>query len=150
VAGYAVTLLIAPETRPPFVRNLAATTPLALYGHLAGGAIALILGPVQFVARLRSRWLEIHRWSGRGYIIGVFVGGAAGLLLAMRATGGPVAQSGFGCLASAWLISTAATLRFYLPTSIALGASFDQAYPAIAWLCWMPNLAIAEWLIRRH
>ena len=25
------------------------------------------------------------------------------------------------------------------------GLSFEEAYPAIAWLCWVPNLLIAEW-----
>ena len=25
--------------------------------------------------------------------------------------------------------------------------AFDEAYPAIAWLCWVPNLVVAEWLV---
>jgi hypothetical protein len=39
------------------------------------------------------------------------------------------------------------TLRLYLPLSGAIGIPFDDAYPAIAWLCWVPNLVVAEWLV---
>lgn len=41
----------------------------------------------------------------------------------------------------------AVTLRIYLPFGIASGMPFEEAYPAIAWLCWVPNLIVAEWLI---
>ena len=29
------------------------------------------------------------------------------------------------------------------------GLEFAQAYPVIAWLCWLPNLAVAQLLIAR-
>jgi hypothetical protein len=45
------------------------------------------------------------------------------------------------------LTFAAVTLRIYVPLSIALGIPFEQAYPAIAWLCWVPNLAVAEWAL---
>jgi hypothetical protein len=34
--------------------------------------------------------------------------------------------------------------------SIALHIPFEEAYPAIAWLCWVPNLMVAEWAIVRR
>jgi hypothetical protein len=31
-----------------------------------------------------------------------------------------------------------------------MGVPFERAYPAIAWLCWIPNLVVAEkWLSGR-
>jgi hypothetical protein len=36
----------------------------------------------------------------------------------------------------------------YIPMSIALHIPFEQAYPAIAWLCWVPNLVVAQFLLR--
>jgi hypothetical protein len=50
----------------------------------------------------------------------------------------------------AWMIRSysltfaAVTLRIYLPLAFAVGAPFSIAYPAIAWLCWLPNLIVAE------
>jgi hypothetical protein len=55
----------------------------------------------------------------------------------------------------AWMIRSysltfaAVTLRIYLPLSLAAGMSFDVAYPAIAWLCWVPNIIVAERLVAR-
>ena len=38
----------------------------------------------------------------------------------------------------------------YLPASMLAGVPFEVAYPAIAWLCWVPNLLVVEWLLRRQ
>ncbi|MBX7126969.1 MAG: DUF2306 domain-containing protein, partial [Cyclobacteriaceae bacterium] len=44
----------------------------------------------------------------------------------------------------------AVMLRVWLPVlSIALGA-FDPAYRIVAWLCWVPNMLVAIWLVRRQ
>jgi Predicted membrane protein (DUF2306) len=42
------------------------------------------------------------------------------------------------------LTFAAVTLRIYLPVALASGVPFEIAYPAIAWLCWVPNLFVAE------
>ena len=47
------------------------------------------------------------------------------------------------------VIATAITLRLMLPASALLGIEFSDAYPVIAWLAWMTNLALFEYLIRR-
>ena len=39
----------------------------------------------------------------------------------------------------------AVTLRLYLPASAVAGVPFEDFYPAVAWLCWVPNLILAEW-----
>jgi hypothetical protein len=40
-------------------------------------------------------------------------------------------------------------LRIYVPVSGAAGIDFLTAYQAIAWMCWMPNLLVAQWIISR-
>lgn len=146
---------------------------LGLYAHVFGAVFALALGPAQFSSWLRRHHLGVHRWSGRLYLgLGVLVGGSAGLYMAFHAFGGIVARAGFACLAVAWLASgllayrairggdeaahrrwmirnfsltfAAVTLRLWLPASMAAGVSFATAYPIIAWLCWVPNVAVAE------
>ena len=47
------------------------------------------------------------------------------------------------------VFASAVALRLYLPSAMAARIPFELAYPAIAWLCWIPNLLAAEWLLRR-
>jgi uncharacterized membrane protein len=181
VAGYALVaysllpigVTVHPDMRPAFEAQRA-----AIYTHVFAAAVALALGPFQFSARLRARRLALHRWLGRLYLgVGVLVGGVAGLFIAFHAFGGPVARTGFACLALAWLYTgyrawrairardvavhrrwmirnfaltfAAVTLRLLLPLPFAAGLDFATAYAAIAWLCWVPNLVAAEALFIR-
>jgi hypothetical protein len=44
----------------------------------------------------------------------------------------------------------AVTLRLWMPLLMAAnGGEFLPAYRWVAWLAWVPNLAFAEWTIRR-
>ena len=160
---------------PREMRAVFETYPLAIYGHVFASAIALTLGPFQFASRLRSRLPRVHRWLGRLYLgAGVLVGGLAGLFMSFHAFGGLLSRLGFALLAAAWLATgllayrairvrdiaahrrwmirnfsltfAAVTLRIYVPASIASGMAFELAYPVIAWLCWVPNLLLAEML----
>ncbi len=176
VACYAAALLAIPEFRPSLVRTLMDERPATAIAHFAGSALALALGGMQLNAWLRSRAPGLHRWLGRGYVAGVAIGGVSGFLLALKSSGGPVAQAGFALMAVCWLGCTlvayrrirggdvaahrrwmirsfaltfaAVTLRLYLPASQIAGMPFPAAYSAIAWLCWVPNLLVAEGFIR--
>jgi uncharacterized membrane protein len=176
VAGYASTMLFAPEFRPSFARVLFTERPVATFVHLASGAVALAVGAFQVNSRLRARFPEAHRWLGRLYVIAVVIGGVAAFSLALRAFGGLLTHLGFGLLAVCWIGSTlsayrhirggnwsahqdwmlrsyaltfaAVTLRVYLPASLFAGVPFEAAYRAISWLCWVPNLLIVEWFMR--
>ena len=161
--------VVHPDMRGNFLAH-----PAGIYTHAFASAVALVVGPFQFSSALRQKHVRIHRWLGRVYLgVGVLVGGLSGLYLAQHAFGGTVARLGFVALAVAWLYTglraylaarqgaihkhrkwmvrnfsltfAAVTLRFYVPGSIAMGIDFAQAYAAIAWLCWVPNLAFAEW-----
>lgn len=150
---------------------------LEVYAHIFTSALALLLGPLQFAQSLRQRKPALHRWLGRTYLaLGVLPGGIAGLLIARNAYGALPATLGFATLAIVWLYSglraylavrarginahrcwmvrnfsltlAAVTLRCYLPLSMLATIPFEQAYPVIAWLCWLPNLLVAEWMLR--
>jgi hypothetical protein len=47
------------------------------------------------------------------------------------------------------LTFAAVTLRLYLPLGFASGLRFEDFYPAVAWLCWVPNLLFVEWVTLR-
>jgi uncharacterized membrane protein len=163
----------------PDMRAVFEAHPVGIYSHVFGAAVALAIGPFQFASRLRAARPRLHRWLGRVYLgIGVLVGGASGLFMAFHAFGGSAARLGFALLALAWLYTgaraylairsgeasahrrwmvrnfaltfAAVTLRLYLPTAMVSGIAFGTAYPAIAWLCWVPNLVVAELLFNRR
>ncbi len=178
IALYAIALLFVPAMRPPFLRDRFISVPLAAFLHLGGSAIALAVGPFQLNRWVRSRFIKVHRWMGRSYLVGVLLGGLAAFALATMAQTGLPARVGFGLLAVLWLTSTAiayrhirarnqpahrrwmirsyaltfaaVTLRIYLPLSQVYGIPFDPAYQTIAWMCWVPNLVVAEWIILRQ
>lgn len=175
VAIYAVAGIAAPGTRPELIAELFATRAALAFAHLGGGAVAIVAGALQFSTRLRFEAPRVHRVFGRTYVLAVLASGVAGGLLATSSQGGVAAHFGFGVLSvlwvgtavvawrtaragdyprhRAWMIRSyalclaAVTLRIWLPLSMAAGMTFDAAYPAIAWLCWVPNLLVAEWLV---
>ena len=159
---------------PEVLANLYARPWLMV--HVAGAATALLIVGFQLLRALRRR-RAIHRWLGRVYATSCLAGGAAGLVIATGTTAGPVAAWGFGLLAVVWIYTTsqgwltararrfdehrawmirsfaltfgAVTLRIYLPLSQVADIPFQVAYPAIAWLAWVPNLIVAELYLRR-
>lgn len=148
----------------------------SLFLHVAGGVVALALGPAQFVSRLRRRFPAVHRFTGRVYLTGALAAGIGGLLLAPTSYTGPVAALGFGTLAVLMLLTAVAAFvairrrqvdrhRIWITRSYALifaavtfrlwlivlrmsGVPFEDAYVWGAWLSWMINLLVAELVIR--
>jgi uncharacterized membrane protein len=152
---------------------------LSFYIHISLGAISLFIGWIQFSKKTRTKYLKFHRNLGKTYIIAVLLSGTAGLYISIYASGGWVAALGFGSMAIFWLATTimafitikkgdvnqhqnwmirsyalcwaAVTLRIYLPTfQYGFGMEFISAYLIIAWLCWVPNLIVAEFIIQKR
>lgn len=146
--------------------------------HVSASPIALVFGLFQFLPKLRKARPAVHRWSGRIYALAVLVGGLAGLIMAMGSLDRPAAAVGFGVLAVLWLGTTAqavrlamagriaehrrwmirsyaltfaaVTLRLALPFFFILGGmDYAETSNYVAWLCWVPNLLVAEWYLRR-
>ncbi len=161
---------------PPNVALNRFLTPWIIV-HAASAATALLLGPVQFLPAVRRRWPRVHRWTGRTYVVGCLAGGASALVLAAGISSGMIAGAGFGALGVVWMYVTgrgwrtararrwpehrrwmvrsfamtfaAVTLRIYMPLAGVLGFDLMRAYPAIAWLCWVPNAILAELYLRK-
>lgn len=56
--------------------------------HILPAMLFMILGPLQFVRGLRSRYPQVHRWSGRIFLAASAVVGISGLKLAFGKTVG--------------------------------------------------------------
>ena len=169
--------LLGVEATMPFMLHHALERPLAFFAHVGLAPVALFVLPFQFWRGLRNRRPVLHRWLGRIYGVAILLSGVGGLILALRTDAGPIAASGFATLAVFWLGTTAyavylamqrriqehrvwmirsaaltlaaVTLRLYLPI-LASMFGFETGYPLVAWLCWVPNVLLAEYLIRRR
>lgn len=75
--------------------------------HITSGMTAALVGPWQFSQRLRKRYLQLHRVSGRVYVIAVMCGCVAAFRLAIGTTFGKAWGFGLVCLALAWFTTTA-------------------------------------------
>jgi uncharacterized membrane protein len=58
--------------------------PALTLAHIVPGFLFMILGPLQFIRGIRSRWLWLHRWSGRVFVAAGLVIGAAALVMSFR------------------------------------------------------------------
>jgi Predicted membrane protein (DUF2306) len=177
LVSYRYLLPGAPGGAPPILAN-SFTRYGFLTVHAGFAATALILGPFQFVRSLRQARPWLHRWVGRTYAVCSLVAGAAGLVLAFGARTGLVSTAGFGCLGALWIAATtlawraalgrrfaehrrwmirsyamtfaAVTLRIYLPFAFVSPWGYDNAYRAISFLAWVPNVIVAELYLRRR
>lgn len=150
----------------------------AFYTHITFGSIAILTGWTQFSQKLRDRYLNTHRMIGKIYIGSVVLSSLAGFYIALFASGGITSTLGFGGLAVTWFFTVliayarivkqdikqhenwmirnyaltfaAVTLRIYLPISQMAHIDFVAAYRVISWLCWVPNLFVAEMIISKR
>lgn len=78
--------------------------------HVMGGLVAIVVGPFQFLSRIRARYPAVHRITGRVYLAAIFVAALAGMNLAISSRGDLVYASGLFTLAIAWLLSSGMAL----------------------------------------
>ncbi len=153
---------------------------MAFWTHVFTSMIPLLAGFTQFAPSLLRKWPAIHRTMGRTYVITVcFVTGPASLIMACYANGGAVSRIAFSLLAVLWLGTTALgwrsalkrdwkchrawMIRSYALTLSAITLRLWKygivmafhpppmdVYRLVAWLGFVPNLLVAEWIIRRH
>lgn len=150
--------------------------------HIAGGITAVLAGPMQFWSGFRDRHRKWHKRIGLTYLAGAALGTSAGLVMATVSWGGMVTHAGFTMMALAWggatfiayrrirggdwrshrewmIRSYAVALGFVMLrveflTLQGLGVPEMEAYQTVSWLCWVPNLIVAElyigWWRSRH
>ena len=75
---------------------------LLLIPHALGGLAALLIGPLQFTARLRERHPKFHRIAGRVYVTAVCLAAPMAVILGLRGFGWPEPVTN-SVLASVWL-----------------------------------------------
>nr|WP_106779567.1 DUF2306 domain-containing protein [Lysinibacillus timonensis] len=150
-----------------------------LYIHAISSLVALVLGPFLLSRKFRNKNQTKHKQMGMVYYICILFGGLSGLYLAFEATGGIISTIGFAFLAIFWLVSAgmalykikhrlvylhrkwmirnyalslaAVTLRLWLLIFVLIGGfeNYETSYMIIAWLCWVPNLLIAEIYLKK-
>ncbi|MEJ1969884.1 MAG: DUF2306 domain-containing protein [Rhizomicrobium sp.] len=153
------------------IRGVIGRVPLQALTHMLVAPFALLLGPFQFMPRLRARHPRWHRWSGRVYVAACLIAGLGALATAPFASGGPVAGVGFGVLAVAWIATTAwawraavvrdfplhrllmrfsyamtfgaVMLRAQIPLFLIMGfPSYSAASVWLAYTSWIPNVIL--------
>ncbi|UZD23624.1 DUF2306 domain-containing protein [Algoriphagus halophytocola] len=151
----------------------------AFYTHIILGGLSLLIGWTQFPKAFRDKNRKIHKKIGMAYVTFAFFSSLAGIYIGLYATGGIVSIMGFVFLGIIWLFTTmmgwvtakrlnfdahedwmiysyaacfaAVTLRIWLPILITLHqGEFIPAYRMVAWLCWVPNMVVAFWLVRKR
>ena len=152
---------------------------IAFFIHVYASMLVLLAGFTQFSSHIQSFYPQIHRALGYVYVTNVLlITGPAALMMSFYANGGPTSKIAFGLLAVGWISFTAIALRKaalgdfvahrnFMIRSYALTLSAltlrawkwsitnsvelppMDVYRMVAWLGWVPNILIAELLIRR-
>jgi uncharacterized membrane protein len=153
---------------------------IAFFIHVFTSIFALAAGFTQFSGSILRRYKTIHRTVGKCYVIVIlFVTGPASFIMALLANGGIPSRIAFTCLSLLWIYSTARawqTVRakqfalhrnwMYRSYALTLSAITLRAwkwllialfhlrpldvYMIVAWMGFVPNLVVAEWIIRRR
>ena len=149
----------------------------AYYSHVLLGGIILVIGFFQFNTWLRKNKRSLHRVMGYVYIMGIlFFSAPGGMVMSFFIGRGPLVLLSFVVQCSLWFYTTALafrkikagnitahedwTMRSYALTLAAItlriyifigsyfvNLSLPGAYATLAWLSWVPNILIAEYLI---
>jgi hypothetical protein len=149
------------------------------YCHIFAGGLILLAGFLQFRGSLRASRPGIHRAAGYVYVIGIlFFAAPGGLVMSFFINRGPLVLLSFIAQGTLWAYFTGAALtairngqvnahRRWMVRSFALTAAAitlriyifafswkvdlnqPAAYAVLAWMSWVPNLGVAEWIIRK-
>ncbi|MDT8914165.1 DUF2306 domain-containing protein [Amycolatopsis sp. PS_44_ISF1] len=149
----------------------------SLVVHALPAGLTLVIGPWQFVPKLRARFPRLHRVLGRVYLISVVAASMAAAYAAAVTESGFALQVAFYILIVAWLYTAvqayrtirrreialhriwmvrnyaltfaAVTLRVYLLVSMQVFPSvpFPELYTASAWAGVLGNVVVAEYFI---
>ena len=153
---------------------------IAFFVHVFASMFTLAAGFTQFSWLILKRYATVHRIVGKCYVVDVlFITGPASFIMALLANGGIISRVAFTCLSLLWMYSTAKAWqtakekrfdwhRNWMYRSYALTLSAItlrgwkwllialfhlrpmDTYKIVAWMGFVPNLLIAEWIIRRY
>jgi hypothetical protein len=141
--------------------------------HITGGMVALLTAPWQFFTGLTGKRMNVHRYTGRVFLVGVTVGVIGATYLAFTTTFGWAFGFGILGLAAAWVSTTAMAyyairqrmveihkewmIRAYLVTfafvTFRVFSDYgptshlkppDHLFITLSWACWVVPLFITE------
>lgn len=147
--------------------------------HVVPGALLLALAPLQFSARIRSRHIRFHRWSGRVLLGAVAVVGLSALYYGLLMPYGGAAESSAVAVFGGFFLFAGARAflairrrdvvhhREWMIRMFAAGAAIStvrivdvllfgvarigilRSFQLSLWIGWLVTLAVAELWIRR-
>src|SRR5271168_617930 len=125
----------------------AATPALGLH-FLAGGMI-LILGCIQLIGRVRTRWPALHRWLGRIYVSAALLAGLGGLtfIAAVGTIGGRTMDLGFGLYGALMVLAAVQTYRYARARSLIRHRAWALRLFALAIGSWLYRMDYGFWLL---
>jgi uncharacterized membrane protein len=109
--------------------------------HFAAGGVILLLGSIQLMEAIRTRYSAFHRWVGRVYVVCSLLAAIGGLIfIAIKGTiGGVVMDIGFALYGVLMFFCAVETIRY------ARTGRFEKHR---AWALRLYALAIGSWLYR--
>ncbi|TDG38053.1 DUF2306 domain-containing protein [Pedobacter changchengzhani] len=149
------------------------------YIHVYSALFVLLAGFTQFNSTILRNYPKIHKVAGYVYVATVLLFTApSGIFMGCFANGGLMAKISFVLLGVLWFSFTFKSILYILKGEIIAHKNFMirsfalatsaftlrlwkvilihffhlapmDAYQIIAWLGWIPNLLIAEWLIKK-
>ena len=145
--------------------------------HVATAIPPLLIGLIGFSKRARRFSMKLHRWIGTTYCVCIWISAATGVALAYANTAGLASRLGFSTLGILWFVTTyfayvnakrrdIVSHRVWMIRSFALTLAVVTVRPIMmvpglvevdlalhnniaSWACWIPNILIAEYYIRR-
>lgn len=153
---------------------------VAFFTHVFTSMFALLAGFTQFSKWFLKKYTVAHRWVGKVYVMNVvFITGPASFIMSLYANGGLSSRIAFTTLSVLWIFTTAKAWqlakqkkfiahRNYMMRSYALTVSAItlrawkwlfvvlfhprpmDVYQIVAWLGWVPNILLVEWMIYRY
>lgn len=147
------------------------TWKITFHIHIISAGIALSIGWIQFVPKIRNKYMSFHKIIGNTYFISAIISSLASIFISFYATGGKIQIIEFTILGIIWFYTTlmgffyikceefklhqkmtvfsysacfsGVTLRIWLPLLELIFDDFNTTYATVAWLCWIPNLIVA-------
>ncbi|MEM8508276.1 MAG: DUF2306 domain-containing protein [Bacteroidota bacterium] len=150
---------------------------VGFYGHIFFHGLALLIGWCLFSQGVKNQYLKLVEKLRKIYFLAAVVAGICNVAIGLFSEAGWIASVGFVLLGVAWLYTTysayaayrekdlnlyngmliysfaacfaAVTFRLWLPVLQFLLGDFRVAYTIVAWLCWVPNMFFASYIVKR-
>ena len=108
---------------------------VSLVIHVVPAGLALVIGPWQFVPRLRARFPRVHQMVGRVYLVSVLAAALAATYSAAVTPSGFPFQVAFYLLLGLQLMNVIPALQY------------KDVYTSSAWAALLGNVLVAEYFI---